>query len=227
MSERPDHLGHRRRLREKFLRAGADSLHDYELVELLLTYAVPRKDVKPLAKELLKRFGGLAGLMDADPAEMQKVPGIGQAGAALVKLAKELSCQYLAACMKDTDLMASPKAVVDFAKARLAGLGCECFMAVFLNAKNRLIDCQVVHEGTVDHAVVYPRRILEAALSVHAAGLILVHNHPSGDPAPSDDDRKLTRSIQDAARPLDIRVLDHIIIGRGGYCSFAEKKLLT
>lgn len=226
MLESPDHLGHRRRLRDKFLKAGAASLHDYELVELLLTYAVPRRDVKPAAKALLKRFGSLQGLLDADPSQAAKVPGVGPAGAVLVKLVKELHCRSLARNLKGSDALSSPKAVLDFAWAALAGHGSECFMAVFLNAKNRVLDHRIIHEGTIDHAIVYPRRIIEQALAARAAGLILVHNHPSGDPSPSDEDRRLTRSIQEAARPLDIRVLDHIIVGREGYCSFAEKNLL-
>lgn len=226
MPDKPDHLGHRRRLREKFLRAGAGALHDHELAELLLAFAIPRRDVKPAAKALLKRFGGLPGLLDADPAEVSRVQGVGRASAVLVKLVKELHCRSLARGMKDSDALSSPKAVLDFARAALAGHGSECFLAVFLNAKNRVLDHRIIHEGTIDHAIVYPRRIIEQALAARAAGLILVHNHPSGDPAPSDEDRRLTRSIQDAARPLDIRVLDHIIVGREGYCSFAEKRLL-
>jgi DNA repair protein RadC len=226
MQNRPDHLGHRRRLREKFLKSGSGALHDYELVELLLAHAVPRRDVKPAAKALLSRFGSLQGLLDADPLQVSKVPGVGRASAVLVKLVKELHCRSLARQMKGQDALSSPKAVLDFARAALAGHGSECFMAVFLNAKNRVLDHRVIHEGTIDHAIVYPRRIIEQALAARAAGLILVHNHPSGDPTPSDEDLRLTRSIQEAARPLDIRVLDHIIVGREGYCSFAEKKIL-
>ncbi len=226
MPDKTDHLGHRRRLRDRFLRSGAASLHDHELVELLLTYAVPRRDVKPMAKAMLKRFGGLQGLLEADPAQLQKAAGVGPSGAALVRLVGELNCRRLSRSMAGSDALSSPKAVLEFARAALAGNGSECFMAVFLNAKNRVIDHRVMHEGTIDHAIVYPRRIIEAALEARAAGLILVHNHPSGDPTPSDDDRRLTRSIQEAARPLDIRVLDHLIVGREGYCSFAEKRLL-
>ena len=226
MEDNSSHTGHRRRLREKFLRCGADALHDYELVELLLTFAIPRRDVKPEAKALLKRFGSLQGLLDADPAEVSKVPGVGRASAALVRLVKEIHCRSLARSMKDSDALSSPQAVLNFARTALAGQGSECFLAIFLNAKNRVLDHRLVHEGTIDHAIVYPRRIIEQALAARAAGLILVHNHPSGDPTPSEEDRRLTRSIQDAARPLDIRVLDHIIVGRQGYCSFAEKNLL-
>lgn len=226
MLNKPDHLGHRRRLREKFLRAGAESLHDYELVELLLAYAIPRRDVKPAAKALLSRFGSLQGLFDADISQVSKVPGVGRASAALVRLVKELQCRSLARGMKGSDPLSSPKAVLDFARSALAGQGSECFLAIFLNAKNRVLDHRIVHEGTIDHAIVYPRRIIEQALAARAAGLILVHNHPSGDPSPSDEDLRLTRSIQEAARPLDIRVLDHIIVGREGYCSLAEKNIL-
>ncbi len=226
MPESTDHLGHRKRLRDKFLRSGAAGLHDYELVELLLSYAIPRRDVKPVAKALLKRFASLQDLLDADPLEVSQVPGVGQSSAVLVRLVKELHCRSLAHQMKGQDALSSPQAVLAFARNRLSGQGSECFMAIFLNAKNRVLDYQVIHEGTIDHAIVYPRRIIESALAARAAGLILVHNHPSGDPTPSGEDIRLTRSIQEAARPLDIRVLDHIIVGRQGYCSFAERNLL-
>lgn len=226
MTDNSDHLGHRKRLREKFLKSGAAGLHDYELVELLLTYAVPRRDVKPAAKALLSRFGNLQELLDADPRQVSKVPGVGLASAVLVKLVKELHCRSLAKQMKGQNALSSPQAVLDFARTALAGHPHECFLVIFLNAKNRVLDHKIVHEGTIDHAIVYPRRIIEQGLAARAAGLILVHNHPSGDPSPSDEDIRLTKSIQEAARPLDIRVLDHIIVGRQGYCSLAERKFI-
>jgi DNA repair protein RadC len=227
MPVKPDHLGHRQRLRKKFLRGGASALHDYELLELLLFHAVPRRDTKPLAKALLARFGGLAAVLDATAGELRSVKGLSDASIALIRLARELGTARLSERLKDIETLSSPQAVVAFARSALAGLAYESFLVVFLNAKNKVLGHQVVHEGTIDHAIVYPRRIIEAALARRAAGLILVHNHPSGETAPSEDDKKLTARIVEAAKHMDIRVLDHIIVGTSGYFSFAEKHLLS
>lgn len=226
MSDKPHYVEHRQRLRERFLMAGASGLQEYELLELLLTYAVPRLDVKPVAKELLRRFGGLAGVLDASQKELESAYGFGPASAILVRLVKNLCAAYLEQQMKTADVLSTPEAVTRFAKMKLAGLKHEAFMVVYVNVKNMVIGHEIVNEGTVDHAVVYPRRIIESALATHAAGLILVHNHPSGDPEPSPEDRKLTRNIVDAARTMDIRVLDHVVVGRAGHYSFHENNLL-
>jgi DNA repair protein RadC len=151
---------------------------------------------------------------------------MGATSATLIRLVKELCSAYLAERMKGRDALSSPDAVVDFARMKLAGLPHEAFMVVYLNVKNEVIEHEIIHEGTVDRAVVYPRRVVEAALANHAAALILVHNHPSGDPDPSPEDKRLTRSITEAARTVDIRVLDHLIVGRGRYFSFHENQLL-
>ncbi len=201
-------------------------MHDYELLELLLTYAIPRRDVKPIAKELIERFKGITGVMNASQEELESVEGMGPMSATLIRLVKELFGLYMAERMEGRDLLASPQAVVDFARVKLAGLSHEAFMVIYLNTKNEVIEYEVVHEGTVDRAIIYPRRIIESALSHHASGLILVHNHPSGYPEPSEDDRRLTRSIYEVAHTIDIRVLDHIIVGRNGYFSFREGGLL-
>lgn len=225
MINKPHYLGHRERLREKFQKAGAAGLHDYEMLELLLTYALPRKDVKPIAKALLDRFGGFAGVLDASQRELEEAEGLGPISATLIRLVKELSAVYLAERMKERDVLSSPQAVVDFARAKLADLPHEAFMVVYLNTKNEVIEHEVIHEGTIDRAVVYPRRIIESALHHHAAGLILVHNHPSGHPEPSTEDQRLTRAIAEAARTVDIRVLDHIIVGKSDYFSFREHRI--
>lgn len=226
MAEKPHYLGHRERLRERFHKAGAEGLHDYELLELLLTYAIPQKDVKETAKTLRNRFGGLSGVLDASQKELEAVKGLGPISAILIRLVKELCGAYLAEKMKHKDLLSSPQAVVDFARVKLAGLPHEAFMGIYLNTKNEVIDHEIIHEGTVDRAVVYPRRIIEAALTHHASGLILIHNHPSGHPKPSEEDKRLTRAIAEAARPIDVRVLDHIIVGKDDYFSFREQQLL-
>jgi DNA repair protein RadC len=223
----PHYHGHRLRLRRRFRRGGGEGFHDYELLELLLTYALPRADVKTQAKDLIKRFGGLQGVLDAGFDEMESVPGVGPASATLIRLVKEIASSCLAEGMRHRDLLSSPQAVVDFARLSLAGLPHEAFMVIYLNTKNEVIDHERVHEGTIDRAVVYPRRIVEAALAHHAAGLVLVHNHPSGHIQPSEEDREITRAIVQAAGTVDIRVLDHIVVGRNGYLSFVQEGLLS
>lgn len=225
--EKPHYIGHRERLREKFRRAGSKGLHDYELLELLLTYAIPRKDVKPLAKDLIKHFGSFSGVLDAGQQELEKVASLTPTSATLIRLVKELGGAYLAERMEHKDLLSSPQAVVDFARMKLSGLPNEALIVIYLNVKNEIIDYETLHEGTLDRVTIYPRRVIEAALSHHAAGLFLVHNHPSGHPEPSGDDQSLTRALVEAARVVDIQVLDHIIVGRDGYFSFREESLLN
>lgn len=227
MTDKPHYVDHRKRLRERFQRAGANGMQDYELLELLLTYAIQRKDVKPIAKDLIKRFGGLSGVLDADQKELEDVTGLGSISATLIRLVKELCSTYLAEGMKHKDFLSSPRFVVDFARVKLSGLPHEAFMVIYLNVKNEVIDYETLIEGTVDSVVIYPRRIIESALSHHATGLILVHNHPSGHPEPSEEDKQITRAIIEAARTLDIRVLDHIVVGKDGFYSFMENNLLT
>ncbi len=226
MENKPDYLGHRKRLRERFRKNGTEGMHDYEVLELLLTYAIPRKDVKPIAKDLLKRFGSLSGVLDAGQKELEEVANIGPISSTLIRLVKETCGIYLAEKMRNKDVLSSPQAVLDFARVKLAGLPHEAFMVIFLNAKNKVLDYKVLQEGTVDRAVIYPRRMVEEALAHHAAGIILVHNHPSGDSEPSPEDKQLTRSLTEAARTIDLRVLDHIIVGKEGYCSFLESRLM-
>jgi DNA repair protein RadC len=225
-SEGPHYIKHRERLRERFKRSGAGAMHDYESLELLLTYAIPRRDVKPLAKSLIERFGSLSGVIDANPRDLESVKGIGPRSALLIPLIRELCTEYMAEKMMSRDPLPSPRAVVDFARMKLAALPREDFMLIFLNVKNEVIDYETIHEGTVDRAVVYPRRVIESALAHHAAGLILVHNHPSGHPEPSAEDKSITNSISEACRTMDIRVLDHLVVGKDGYFSFAEHNLI-
>jgi DNA repair protein RadC len=201
-------------------------LHDYELLELLLTYAIPRKDLKPVAKALIKRFGGLAGVLDATHEDLVSVPGLGSNSSVLIRLVKQVCEAYLGEQMTARDALSSPRSVMDFARAKLAGLPHEAFMVVYLNVKNEVVGHELIHEGTLDRAVIYPRRVIASALANRAANLILVHNHPSGHTEPSPEDKKLTRMIKDAARTVEISVLDHIIVGRGGYFSFAEQEIL-
>jgi len=226
MEEKPDYLGHRKRLRERFGKSGIEGMHDYEVLELLLTYAIPRIDVKPMAKDLIKRFGSLSGVLDAGRKELEDVAKIGPISSTLLRLVKEVCGLYLAEKMKEKDVLSSPQAVLDFARMKLAGLPHEAFMVIFLNAKNKVLESKVIQEGTVDRTAIYPRRIVEEALAHHAAGIIFVHNHPSGDSQPSPEDKQLTRSLMEAARTIDLRVLDHIIVGKEGYFSFVESHFM-
>ncbi len=202
-------------------------MHDYELLELLLTFSIPRRDVKPVAKKLISTFGSLPGVLDADQKELEKLSGVGSMSASLIRLVKELYTTYLAENMKKQDALSSPEAVINFSRVKLSGLSNEAFMVIYLNVKNEVIDYALLQEGTLDNVAVYPRRIIETALSHHASGVILVHNHPSGNPMPSKEDKLLTKDIVDASLALDIRVLDHLIVGSNGYFSFMENNLLT
>lgn len=227
MPDTPHYINHRQRLRERFRKTGADGMHDYELLELLLTFSIPRRDVKPVAKKLISEFGGLPGVLDADRKKLEELSGVGSMSATLIRLVKELYSTYLAENMKKGDLLSSPEAVLKFVRVRLSGMTNEAFMVIYLNVKNEVIDYTLLHEGTVDNVAVYPRRIIESALSRNSAGIVLVHNHPSGNPGPSREDRALTSEIADVAKTLDIRVLDHIIVGKDGYYSFMEQGLLS
>ena len=221
-----DLFGHRQRLRERFSDGYGVGMQDYEILELLLTYAIPRRDVKPIAKNLISRFGSLNGVLDACVDELSGVESMGKQSATLIKLVKEVGGLYLSGRMEKKDLLTSPDRVVSFARMKIAGLPHEAFMAIFLNTQNELIDHAIINEGTVDQVAVYPRRIVERALAHHAAGLIMVHNHPSGYTDPSEEDKRLTRTLKEAARLLDIKVLDHLIVGSGGYFSFLERGLM-
>ena len=226
MENKPHYLGHRERLRKRFQQAGTEGFQDYEILELLLTYAIPRRDVKPIAKQLIRRLGSLGAVLDADLKELQEVPELGPNSAVLIRLVKEVCGAYLGERLRHRDLLNSPEAVANFARMKLAGLPNEVFMVIYLNVKNEALDYEVIHEGTVDSSVVYPRRVLEGALAHHAAGLILVHNHPSGHTTPSWEDKQLTRAVLKAVEPVEIRVIDHIIVSKAGYYSFVENNIL-
>jgi DNA repair protein RadC len=219
------HHGHRQRLREKFRLAGAEKMPSYEALELLLTFAVTRKDVKPIAKALLEKFGDLRGVMNASFDELRRFPDLGPASATLIKLVKDLCGIYLFEQAKEKSALTSPERVLRFAQMKLGGLPHEAFMVIFLNIQNEILHHDILNEGTVDQVAVYPRRIIEKALACHAAGVILAHNHPSGYTDPSEEDKRLTRVIREAGRLIDLKVVDHLIVGANGYFSFTEKGL--
>jgi DNA repair protein RadC len=223
----PHYLGHRQRLKEKYLTCGLEGFHDYEIMELLLTYGIPRKDVKEPAKELLKRFGGLKGILDAGIDELREVQGITAHTAVLVKLVKEISAAYLLQKAQERPQISCTAELIDFCKTAMGALKDEEFRVCYLDAQNRIIAVETVQEGIVNQAVVYPRKVLERALQWKASAIILVHNHPSGHVRPSDADIRLTRTIQETARTLDILVHDHLIIGENRFFSFREEGLMA
>ena len=222
-----DHKEHRVRLRKKYRTSGIDAFHDYEALELLLCYAIPQGDVKPPAKALLRTFGSIKGVIDADMADLEKVRGIGPHSAVALKLLKDLCALYLKQQAMEKPQITCTSELVNYCKAALGGLKDEQFRVIYLDAQNRIIDDESIQEGIVNQAVVYPRKVLENALKRKASAIILLHNHPSGNIRPSDADIRLTRTIQETARVLDILVHDHIIIGENRFFSFREEGIMT
>ncbi len=219
---RNPHQGHRKRLRERFKKSGLAGFHDYEFIELLLTYAIPQKDVKPLAKELISHFGGIRGIFDASLEELTTIKGLGDRTAILFKLLKEGSSLYLKARVKGKEILSSPQHALDFCHHMLSGEKNEKFMVLYLTTKNELIDTEILEEGTINQTAVYPRKVVEGALKHNASALIFVHNHPSGDPTPSRTDKNLTEALVRAANTIDVTVHDHIIIGKNSHFSGRE-----
>ncbi len=213
--------GHRKRLREKFLKSGLAGFHDYEIVELLLSLGTPRKDTKAPAKEALKRFKTLRGVLEASPEELQKIAGIGPHSAFGVKLAQEVAREFLKAKTLDKPFYQSSQEVFDYLYHALRGLKKELFKAIYLNSQHQIIETADLSEGTVNSSAVSVREVVDGAIRHNAAALIFVHNHPSGNPRPSKADAELTRELVYAGRIMRLEILDHIIIGDNRYYSFA------
>jgi len=219
-------LGHRERLREKFMKSGLKGLHDYEVVELLLTLGTPRKDCKEQAKALIKKFKTLRGVIDGDEDELQEIDGIGPKNIFGMSFVREMAERYLEDRIVKEEIYRTPQDVVDYLYVSMRGLKREIFKTLFLDVKNRLIAVERMFKGTVSSSAVYPRDIVKSAIKKDASSVILVHNHPSGDPTPSSEDKRITKDVVNALKAVDIRVLDHIIIGDNRYFSFASEKLL-
>lgn len=217
-----DVAGHRERLRERFSRSGFEGFHDYEVLELLLTYAIPRVDVKPIAKRLLKVFGTLAGVFDAPLAELKQIEGMGERGALFMTLVRQVEVRYLASDLPGKSVFDRPEKVKAHLRLLVQGRGMECFGAIFTDQQNRHVATQILFEGTVDRAAVYPRNLMKRALELDAKGMIIFHNHPGGTPRASDEDIQLTRRMAEAGAPLDIKVLDHFLIAGTEVLSFKE-----
>ncbi|MEO0550155.1 MAG: DNA repair protein RadC [Pseudomonadota bacterium] len=223
---KPHWQGHRDRLRTKLIARGADALEDYELLETLLFAFIPRRDVKPVAKALLARFGSLSAVLAADPVDLVKVSGIGETVAAYIKATREIGTRAAREDIQVRPIISSWTALLAYVRSQLQHEDREQFRVMFLDRKNQLIADELMNQGTVDHAPVYPREIARRALELSASALILVHNHPSGDPTPSRADIDMTREIMDALLPLEITVHDHLIAARGGVTSFKTQGLI-
>ncbi|KKB80420.1 hypothetical protein VW35_04905 [Devosia soli] len=222
-----DHKGHRDRVRQRFLKVGGDAFEYYELLEMVLFLAIPFKDTKPLAKALLREFGSFSAVFSASHARLSKFPGLSPSSAANLKVIQSVAARFgREGIDKQKPILSSWQELIDYCRSAMAFENVEQFRILFLDKKNRLIADEVQQVGTVDHTPVYPREVMRRTLELSASALILVHNHPSGDPSPSAADVRMTRDIADIARQLGITLHDHIIIGRSGHASLRALKLI-
>lgn len=224
--EAPHYTGHRERLRRRFVAGGSDAVADYEILELLLFAALPRRDVKPLAKQLIAAFGSLGGVLAADPTALERRGKLGLAAVATLKTVTAAAERMLRERVADQPVISSGQALLDYLGLAMGHLKHEQFRLLFLDRKNRLIADEVQQRGTVDHAPVYPREVARRALELQASAVILVHNHPSGDPAPSSADVDITRQVASALHAINVALHDHLVVGRQGHASFRTLGLL-
>jgi DNA repair protein RadC len=217
---KPHYLGHRERLRKRFRDAGPDALPDYEMIELVLFRAVPRRDTKPLAKAILARFGTFAEAMNAPDELLKEVPGLGEAAITEIKLVRAAALRLVRGEVLERPVLGSWTQVLDYCRASMGFEPKEQFRILFLDKRNQIIADEVQQEGTVDHTPVYVREVVKRALELSATAIVLVHNHPSGDPTPSRADIEMTKQIVQSAKNLGIVVHDHIIVGKQGHASF-------
>ncbi|WMT90048.1 DNA repair protein RadC [Pelagibacterium sp. H642] len=222
---RPHYHGHRDRLRERFAKGGAGALQDYELLELLLFRLLPRRDTKPIAKAMLDRFGSFSEAIGAPPHLLEEIDGLGPTAITDLKVILAAAQRIGKDAIHNRPVLGSWTEVIDYCKSSMSYETVEQFRILFLDKKNKLIADEVQQTGTVDHTPVYPREVIKRTLELSATALILVHNHPSGDPAPSSADVQMTRQIADIARPLGITVHDHIIVGKSTHTSLRGMKL--
>lgn len=227
-SDSGKHAGydHRERLRQRLLRGGAEALADYEVLEYLLFAAIKRGDTKPIAKNLIAQFGSLAGVLNADPAALQRVKGVGESSAAALKSVAIAARRMARNEVSAKPVLASWQALLDYLAIDMAHLTVERVRVLYLDTKNRLIDDHHVGDGSIDEAAIHPREVIRRAMDVGATALILVHNHPSGNPEPSRADIQITRRIAEAGRLLGVTLHDHVIIGREGHVSLRAKGLI-
>ena len=221
-----DGSGHRARLRQRLIEGGPDALLDHELVEYLLGLSIRRGDTKPLAKDLLREFGGFGALLAADPAAIQRYGDFAETTVAALKIVQAAALRMLKEGVKDRPVLGSWQALLDYLRADMAHLPIERVRVLFLNSKNVLIANEKMWEGSVDESAVHVREILRRALDLHATAIIVVHNHPSGDPSPSQQDIRLTRDLAEAGRPLKVTLHDHVIVGANGHASLRAMGLI-
>ncbi len=214
--------GHRKRLRDRFSKSGLAGFQDYEVIELLLTLTTPRKDCKEPAKALLKQFKTIQGVFEASPSELSEVKGIGPVNQFSIKLIKEVATRYLETRIIGKDAVSNSNELIDFLNIAIRDRRKECFVAVFLNAKNKVISSEILFEGSLTSSSVYPREVVQEALGNKAAAIIFAHNHPSGEPEPSKEDISITRQLVFACRVMGITVHEHLVIGTDGHYSFAD-----
>ncbi len=222
----PHYHGHRDRLRARFNEAGGEALPDYELLELVLFRSIPRRDVKPLAKDLVRRLGSFAEVLAASPARLRQVDGLGESAIVDLKIVEAAARRLARGAVAKRPVLSSWTAVIEYCRTAMAFADTEQFRLLFLDKRNALIADEVQGTGTVDHTPVYPREVVRRALELAATAVILVHNHPSGDPTPSSADIQMTREIVAIAKPLGVSVHDHIIVGRDGHASLKGLKLI-
>jgi DNA repair protein RadC len=222
----PDHSGHRARLRKRLTEQGGDGLQDYELIEYLLALALPRRDTKPLAKQLLREFGGIGGLMIADPEALARIKGMGETSVAALKIAHAVAIRLVQAGVKDQPILSDWQALIDYLRADMAHHIIERVRVLHLNSRNMLIRDELVSEGSVDEAALHVREVIKRAIQLGSAAIILVHNHPSGDPSPSRADIDITRKVIEAGKSMGITVHDHVVIGTNGHASLRAMGLI-
>ena len=226
MGETPDYLGHRKRLRARFLKSGGEALHDYELLELVLFATIQRRDTKPIAKALIERFGGYAEVVAADPAALTTVKGVGDVAAVAIKAIGAAAERLARERVMDRPVLSSWDRLLAYLRIGMGYKPTEQFRILFLDARNILIADEAQQEGTVNHTPVYPREVIKRALELGATAIIMVHNHPSGDPTPSQADVAMTREVMEAGTRLGIALHDHVIITRARHASFKALGLL-
>ncbi len=220
------HFGHRERLRKRFLETNGEGIPDYELLELLLFTAIPRRDVKPLAKKLIAHFGSFSAVLAADPKNLTNIKGISHSTVALIKAVYISSHRLLREELEEKPVLSSWKSLLDYCHVSMAHESKEHFRILFLNKKNKLLKDEIQQTGTIDHTPVYPREVVKRAIEIGATAVILVHNHPSGDPSPSNSDIEMTQNLIKALKTIDVVVHDHIIISKSGHVSFKSMHLI-
>ncbi len=220
------HAGHRQRLRARFLQSGLDGFLGYEIVELLLTLGTPRRDCKQMAKQVIKKFGGLRGALDSTIEDLQQIKGIGPQNAFGLKLFQAISERYAKEKIPKKILLDSPKAVTNYLREKIGKTKKEHFMILCLDTSNNLVKISDISIGTLNASLIHPREVFKEAIQASAARVILAHNHPAGNLTPSKEDIKITKSLVAAGKIIDIEVLDHIIVSNTSFCSFKEKDLV-